>query len=202
MSALMLKIGVLAATTWLTTSFTSITSSEKDAAGEQASPKGNFTLQLEGLWPLKSKISHWWESLIMSHFTLHYDTWVWVPKGPRKFEWITTYTESYIAWIGYCLMVYWILHQAHLKEVTLTQNWETMTIQNLTTLDFYNLSCGRAHMNRMVMKYHSAESPLDYVFILHLKARDHTYNHISPCTAFGWILRSLTVSWSWPLARV
>ena len=36
-------------------------------------------------------------------------------------------------------------------------------------------------MNRMVMKYHSAESPFDYVFILHLKARDHTsINHISP----------------------
>lgn len=139
MSALILKIGVLAATTWLTTSFTSITSSKKDAAGEQASPKGNFTLQLEDLWPLKFKICHWWESLIISHFTLHYDIWVQVPKGPRKFEWIITYTESYIAWIGYCLMVYWILHQAHLKEVTLTQNWETMTIQNLTTLDFLEL---------------------------------------------------------------
>ena len=32
-------------------------------------------------------------------------------------------------------MVYQILHYIHLKEVDLTQNWETMTLQNLTTLD-------------------------------------------------------------------
>ncbi len=32
-------------------------------------------------------------------------------------------------------MVYQILHQACLKEVGLTQNPETMTLQDLTTLD-------------------------------------------------------------------
>ena len=34
-----------------------------------------------------------------------------------------------------CFMVYQILCQAHLKEVYLTQKQETMTPQNLTTLD-------------------------------------------------------------------
>ena len=32
-------------------------------------------------------------------------------------------------------MVHKVWHQAHLKEVSLTQNWETMTLENLTTLD-------------------------------------------------------------------
>lgn len=31
--------------------------------------------------------------------------------------------------------VSWILRQAHLKEVVLRENWETMTLKNLTTLD-------------------------------------------------------------------
>ena len=33
-------------------------------------------------------------------------------------------------------MVYSILHEAHLKEVGLAQDQETMTLQNLKTLEF------------------------------------------------------------------
>ena len=32
------------------------------------------------------------------------------------------------------LMVYWILQRGHLKDVGLIQNWETIKLQNLTTL--------------------------------------------------------------------
>ena len=64
-------------------------------------------------------------------------------------------------------MVYQILRQSHLKEVPgLTQNRETMTFQNLTTLDLYNILCRRAHMNRMIMKEHLIESLITFVFTL------------------------------------
>lgn len=33
--------------------------------------EGHFTLQLEGLWPLKSWISHWWKMPRPSYFTSH-----------------------------------------------------------------------------------------------------------------------------------
>jgi hypothetical protein len=39
-----------------------------------------------------------------------------------------TYMESYMACNELCFMVYRILHQAHLKEVGLPQNCETMTL--------------------------------------------------------------------------
>ena len=32
-------------------------------------------------------------------------------------------------------MVTWIIFQNHLLEVDFTQNWETMALQNLTTID-------------------------------------------------------------------
>ena len=46
-----------------------------------------------------------------------------------------TYLESYLACNGYGFMGYWILRQAHLFEVGLTQTQETITLQNLTTID-------------------------------------------------------------------
>ena len=49
-------------------------------------------------------------------------------KGPRKFECMNKiYMESYMACNGQCFIVYWILCQADLKEVGLTQNWEHNT---------------------------------------------------------------------------
>ena len=47
-----------------------------------------------------------------------------------------TYVVSYMVSNGKCCMVYWVnFYQAHLGEVGLTQNWETMALQNLTTQD-------------------------------------------------------------------
>ena len=50
-------------------------------------------------------------------------------------------------------MVYQILHQVHLKEVGLTQNQETKTLQNLTTLYSLLTYCVEGpHIDRMVRK--------------------------------------------------
>ena len=51
--------------------------------------------------------------------------------------------DSYMAWNGSCFMVTWIIFKNHLLEVGLTQNWETMALQTLTTIDlFYFIMCG------------------------------------------------------------
>jgi hypothetical protein len=54
----------------------------------------------------------------------------------------------------------------HLKETDLIQNRETMTVQNLTTLIYYNSLC-------MLMKYHLVESLVVYIFSEHTVAHDH-----------------------------
>ena len=69
-------------------------------------------------------------------------------------------------------MFYQILCQGHLKEVSLAQKRDILTPQNLTTLELLQLR--RDHMNMMMMKQHSIESLVEYVFTLHLKACDHT----------------------------
>ena len=41
-----------------------------------------------------------------------------------------------------CFMVIWIILKNYLLEVGLTQNWETMTLQSLTTIDLvYLIMC-------------------------------------------------------------
>ena len=55
------------------------------------------------------------------------------------------YMDSYMASNGSCFMVTWTVFINHLSEVGLTQNWTTMALQMLTTID---LSCVRTHMNR------------------------------------------------------
>ena len=49
--------------------------------------------------------------------------------------------------------VSWSLCSAHLKVAGLTQNRETMTLENLILqpLICYNLACTGTHMNRMVL---------------------------------------------------
>jgi hypothetical protein len=58
-------------------------------------------------------------------------------KGPREFDRMRTLMESYMACNGYNFMVYQILHQAHLFEVSITQNLKTMILQNLKILATY-----------------------------------------------------------------
>ena len=42
-------------------------------------------------------------------------------------------------------------HEAHVKEVGLPQNWETITLETLTTIDLLYLLCKRAHMSRIII---------------------------------------------------
>jgi hypothetical protein len=48
----------------------------------------------------------------------------------------------YMASNGACFMVTWAIFKNHLLEVGLTQNWETMALEMLTTVDlFYFIMC-------------------------------------------------------------
>ena len=52
------------------------------------------------------------------------------------------YMDSYMASNGSCFMVTWIIFKNHLLEVGLIQNWETMALRNLTTIDsLYFIIC-------------------------------------------------------------
>ena len=65
-------------------------------------------------------------------FTLHLrDQWSkWMQDGCK------IYVDSYMASNGSCFMVTWTIFKSHLLEVGLTQNWETIALWNLTTVDF------------------------------------------------------------------
>ena len=76
-----------------------------------------------------------------NHFSLHYSLRA---EETNYFDLSSCKTYMH-AW---CFMVYQILSQAHLKEVGLPQNCETMTLQNLTTLGLLQM-CRRAHKNKM-----------------------------------------------------
>jgi hypothetical protein len=52
------------------------------------------------------------------------------------------YMDFYIASNGSCFMVTWTIFKDHLLEVGLTQNWDTMALQALTTVNlFYFIIC-------------------------------------------------------------
>jgi hypothetical protein len=54
--------------------------------------------------------------------------------------------DPYMAPNGLCFMVTWIIFKNHLLEVGLPQNWETMALQILTTVDsFYVIMCEDPH---------------------------------------------------------
>jgi hypothetical protein len=54
--------------------------------------------------------------------------------------------DSYMASNGSCFMVTSIISKNHLLKVGLTQNWETMALQTLTTIDlFYSIMCEDPH---------------------------------------------------------
>ena len=53
---------------------------------------------------------------------------------------------SYMASNGSYFMVTWTIFKTHLLEVGLTQNWETMALQTLTTVDsFHCIMCEDPH---------------------------------------------------------
>jgi hypothetical protein len=45
--------------------------------------------------------------------------------------------DSYMAPNGSCFHVIWTIFRNHLLEVGLTQDWETMALQMLTTIDLF-----------------------------------------------------------------
>ena len=47
------------------------------------------------------------------------------------------YMDSYMASNGPCFVVTWTISKNHLLEVGLTQNWETMALRMLTTVDLF-----------------------------------------------------------------
>jgi hypothetical protein len=47
------------------------------------------------------------------------------------------YMDSYVASNGSYFMVTWIIFKNHLLEVGPTQNWETMSLRTLTTVDLF-----------------------------------------------------------------
>jgi hypothetical protein len=52
------------------------------------------------------------------------------------------YVDSYIASNGLCFMIMWTISKNDFMEVGLTQNWETMALRTLTTVDlFYFIIC-------------------------------------------------------------
>jgi hypothetical protein len=58
----------------------------------------------------------------------------------------STWIDSYMALNGSCLKITWIVFKKHLLEVDLTQNWETMELQMLTTVDLlYFIMCEASH---------------------------------------------------------
>ena len=61
---------------------------------------------------------------------------IWMQDGCK------VYIESYMATNGSRFIVTWTIFKNHLLEVRLTQNWETMALQTLTTIDlFYFIMC-------------------------------------------------------------
>jgi hypothetical protein len=68
---------------------------------------------------------------VQVRFTLRLrDQWsTWMQDGCK------VYMDSYMASIGSCFMVTWIIFKNRLLEVGLTQNQETMTLRTLTTIE-------------------------------------------------------------------
>ena len=69
---------------------------------------------------------------VQVYFTLRLrDQWsMWMQDGCE------VYMDSYTASNGLWLMVTWTIFKNHLLELGLTQNWETMALQMLATVDF------------------------------------------------------------------
>jgi len=82
------------------------------------------------------KYSHWWKGQSWSKFASHY-AWrtnrvsMWMQDGCE------VYMDSYIASNESCFMVIWTIFKNHLLEVGLTQTWETIALQTLTTVDVF-----------------------------------------------------------------
>jgi hypothetical protein len=111
---------------------------------------GHFTHEIESMWPLHFKHSHWWKRQSRSKFASHY-AWgtngVCECKTDVKSTWTPTWHQmDHVSWsLG-------IIFKHHLLEGGLTQNRETTALQMLTTVGLFYWSCVRTRMNRNSLK--------------------------------------------------
>ena len=120
-------------------------------------------------------------------------------KMDVKSTWIPTWHPN-----GSCFMVTWTIFINHLLQVGLTQNWETMTLQNLTTVDwFYFIMCEdpawiEIHWNSIRLRAWSHMAS-HYTWGSVTTLHDFGSALGRPLDTFFW---ALTISWSQLLARV
>jgi hypothetical protein len=63
-------------------------------------------------------------------------------ERPTEQDGCKVYIDSYMASNGSYFMVTWTIFKNHLLKVGLTQNWGTMALRNLTTVDLlYFIMC-------------------------------------------------------------
>jgi hypothetical protein len=133
-------------------------------------------------------------------FTLRLrDQWsVWMQDGWK------VYINSYMASNGSCFTVTWTISKNHLLEVGLTQNWETMALRTLTTVDLFywyhvwGPAWIEIHWNSVWLRARSHMAP------------HYTWGSVTTLHDFGGVLGrpldtflgALTISWSRLLARV
>ena len=123
-------------------------------------PKGHFTHKIEGPWALHFKYSHWWKKWSWSKFPPHC---AWGTNEASKWmqEGCKVYMDCCMVSNLSCFMVIWIILKNYLLEVGLTQNWETTTLQSLTTIDLvYLIMCEdfariETNLNIIWLKAHS-----------------------------------------------
>ena len=129
-----------------------------------------------------------------SKFNLHY---TWGTNGVNESK-MDVILHGFMHGIK-CIMSHghlsWFLKPPH----GLTQNLETMPLQDLPTIDLCFHLQG-PHINRNTLKLHFVEDPITYDFTLHLRARDHTTWCLE--ATFRHFFWALTISWSRLLAHV
>jgi hypothetical protein len=123
---------------------------------------------------------------------------MWLQDGCK------VHMDSYMASNGSCFMVTWIIFKNHLLKVGLTHNWETMTIQTLTTVDlfyFYHVwgqTWIETHWNSIWLRTRSHMTSRT----LYLRVHDHTtwcWRCVGMSFGHFW---ALTLLWSRLLACV
>ena len=74
------------------------------------------------------------------------------------------YMDSYMASNGSCCMVTWAIFKNDLLEVGLARNLETMTLQMLTTVDFFYFIMSEDPVNENSLEKHLGEGLVTYDF--------------------------------------
>ena len=115
----------------------------------KSSNKSHVTHETESPRLVHFKWSHWWKGRAGPSSLQHY-TWGTNGVFECKMD-VQVYMDALMASNGSRFMVTWIIFKDHLLEVGLTQNWETMALQMLTTVDsFYFIMCEDRHGEKFI----------------------------------------------------